>query len=202
MSNYNSYLGNKKCCSTTGPQGPQGPRGFQGPIGPPGLAGTGSGLNSGLTGVDSGLGSMLVINPDTGKVAYNNILEVIDDTNVTISGNLIPSSNYTWDLGSTGLRFKTIYAEHIYAAANTINLGDAKIHSTGDVIMFDNKINIGGVLLSSVINTIDGSKSLVLPNHIKIGEDTNHAILSVTHGKIDLDDVIISNSSPKQSCSK
>ena len=168
MSNYNSYLGNKKCCSTTGPQGPQGPRGFQGPIGPPGLAGTGSGLNSGLTGVDPGLGSMLVINPDTGKVAYNNILEVIDDTNVTISGNLIPSSNYTWDLGSTGLRFKTIYAEHIYAAANTINIGDAVLKSIGS--------------------------SLVLPNHIKIGDDTNHAILSVTNNKIDLDDIIISNS--------
>ena len=170
MSNYNSYLGNKKCCSTTGPQGPQGPRGFQGPIGPPGPAGSasGTGLNSGLTGVDSGLGSMLVINPATGKVAYNDILEVSNDETITIGGDLIPSSNYTWNLGSTGLRFDKIYAKEIFAAANTIHIGEAVLKSEG--------------------------KNLVLPNYIKIGDASNHATLYVEDYKIVLNDIIINDS--------
>jgi hypothetical protein len=36
MMNYSSYLGNKKCCNTTGPQGIPGP---EGPVGPQGVQG-------------------------------------------------------------------------------------------------------------------------------------------------------------------
>lgn len=91
MSAYSSYLGSKKCCNTSGAQGPQGPRGPGGPIGPPGIS---------LIIEGGGTGSILVTNPSTNKVYYNDVLEVTNNETVQVRGNIIHMNAWSHDLES------------------------------------------------------------------------------------------------------
>jgi hypothetical protein len=85
----------------TGPKGNAGRMGLQGLIGPKG--------DSIILNPQSGTGSVLVNNPNgsTG-IYYTNILN-IDNINITSQANIIPNTNNTLSLGSTGLRWKEIF---------------------------------------------------------------------------------------------
>jgi hypothetical protein len=75
---------------------------------------------------------------------------VISDT--TIAGNLIPSANITYSLGSTTRRFKDLWL-----SGNTIILGNANISvdGTGSNISFGNAntFTIGGTVINTSGNT-------------------------------------------------
>jgi len=134
-SNYPQYLGSKRCCDlrTQGPVGPPGPAGpagigQRGYTGPPGESYTGptgrgcrgptgpQGNPSGLTGYTGptgainilglGLGSVLLDN--VGGIYYSDNLRV-NENQIDISGNFIPTQSNTYSLGYTDLRWKEIF---------------------------------------------------------------------------------------------
>jgi hypothetical protein len=132
---YNDYLGAQRCCDSrgSGPVGPAGPTGpgSVGPIGYTGPAGesvtgpTGRGCRgptgpsggpTGETGSTGPAGNISVLGPGTGAVLlngqdgvyYSRIL-TSNDTELDISGNLIPTASNTFSLGYTGFRWKEIF---------------------------------------------------------------------------------------------
>lgn len=62
----------------------------------------------------------------------------------TISGNLIPSANVTYSLGSSDYRWKDLWL-----AGNTIYIGDVSISSTGGVINLPAGSTVGGSAIGS-----------------------------------------------------
>ena len=60
---------------------------------------------------NSNTGFILLSNPidPSGGVYYNSILQVVDSSNVKLSGNLIPSADNTYTLGASGSAWKSIY---------------------------------------------------------------------------------------------
>lgn len=116
-----NYIGvNNNRCATTVCRGPVGTDGKQGPIGPVGIQGpTGPTGPTGATGptlniIGIGTGSVLLTNPgNTGNVYYNSILNVSSTGSsgyyLDVSGDIIPSLDNTFSLGSTGNKWKDLH---------------------------------------------------------------------------------------------
>jgi len=83
----------------------------------------------------------------------------------TITGNLIPDSNETYDLGSDSFRFNDIYL-----SGNTINVGNSKISSdAGNIQITDSQNNLGRIIANE-IEVGSGSQ------RIKISRNSNGKI--------------------------
>ena len=65
--------------------------------------------------------------------------------NGTITGNLIPDTDITYDLGSVTNRFRDLYL-----SGNTINIGDATISASGDAVILPSTTKIGDASLPPV----------------------------------------------------
>ena len=132
---YSDYLGAQRCCDSrgagpVGPEGPTGPgsvgpRGYTGPTGESVTGPTGRGCRgptgpaggpTGETGSTGPAGNISVLGPGTGAVLlngqdgvyYSRIL-TSNDTELDISGNLVPTVSNTFTLGYTGSRWKEIF---------------------------------------------------------------------------------------------
>lgn len=70
---------------------------------------------------------------------------------LTVTGNILPGANITYDLGSADKRFKDLYL-----ANNTVYLGNASISSSGNGIVLPASVAIG----DSVITAANGGISL------------------------------------------
>ena len=98
-----------------------------------------------------GTGSILVTNPSTNKVYYNDVLEVINDETIQVRGNIIPTPTQVWSLGSTGSRWQSIYVGN-----STVNIGDATVSSDNDGIAYTQNgfatpfINIGPIISPNI----------------------------------------------------
>jgi hypothetical protein len=72
----------------------------------------------------------------TNVVATNSSIGTINALGATMGGNLVPSANITYDLGSSSLRWRDLYL-----SGNTIHLGDKQLSLAGDAFTVE-KINI------------------------------------------------------------
>jgi len=74
--------------------------------------------------------------------------------NVTVAGNIIPSSTLTYDLGSASNRWRDIYL-----SGNTIDLNGTKLsrHTNGNLVVND----ISGSMLGITMNHIDLSGTII-----------------------------------------
>jgi hypothetical protein len=116
-------------------EGPTGPTGPTGPIGPTGLPG--SATNTGATGPPgilsvegTGYGNLVIYDTTagpTGSVVYSSSIEV------DASGHLLPTTSYTYDLGSTGAHWRDLYLSEgtIYLGPTGTIGGD----ETGSVLL-------------------------------------------------------------------
>ena len=98
--------------------GAAGPTGFQGPTG-----GGGSGLNNG------------------DPLKYSNGATAISFNYATISawGNIVPSEHYTFDLGSTQSRWNNLYVKDIFAASQSVYIGELKLSTDGTNLLVNNQ---------------------------------------------------------------
>ena len=86
----------------------------------PGVAGLG------ITG-PTGIGSLVVYNTGNTAVYYNDILKVnANNTQLDISGNVIPVTNNVYTLGSTGNTWKDVYV-----GPGTVYIGNSTLSATG-----------------------------------------------------------------------
>jgi len=103
--------------------GAAGPTGVQGPTG----GGSGSGLNDG------------------DPLKYSNGATAISFNYATISawGNIVPSEHYTYDLGSTVSRWNNLYVKDVFAASQSVYLGQLKLSTDGtNLLVNDQTIQI------------------------------------------------------------
>ena len=102
--------------------GSTGPTGSQGPTGPQGLDGING--STGPTGsiniLGSNTGSILLKN--NSNVYYNDMLQVIDASNIQVTGNILPTPSEIWSLGSATQRWESIYVGNA-----SVNVGKATV---------------------------------------------------------------------------
>jgi hypothetical protein len=99
-------------------------QGSSGPTGP-----TGASFNI----LGSGTGSIVVTDPNNpNQVYYNDVLRVMDTTNygatgvnVGVSGSIVPLSNNTYSLGTTGYRWSDLYI-----GTGSVNIGNVNLSSS------------------------------------------------------------------------
>lgn len=87
-----------------------------------------------------------------GAATFNSVTtgNLSSASSITITGNLLPNANVTYDLGSPTQRWNTLYLSN-----NTIYLGDVPL-STGD----NNQLTVGNVAVATFSNgVIDGTST-------------------------------------------
>ena len=93
-----------------------------GPTGADGLSITGpTGPSLSIQG--SGTGSILL--GDSGSVYYSDMFQV-GTTGIIVSGDMVPSLDISYDLGSTGARWRDLYV-----GTGSVHIGDLVLSSTG-----------------------------------------------------------------------
>jgi len=121
--------------------------------------------------------------------AYNKVTDTLTVPDVSIAGNIVPTANVTYDLGTDSNRFKDLYL-----SGNTINLGTTAISVTSDnEIDFSDSANTS-VKRKLVVDEIElgtGNDKVVL----RKGSDgklksvsKNRSTKAETSNKVDLDD--------------
>jgi len=90
--------------------------------------------------------------------------------NGTIDGNILPTVTDTFSIGSTGLRLNEIYVKTLYAANNTIYVGDASISSSGTSIELPTGTTIGGINPGTLIIKGSVANTGLLPTNASIGD--------------------------------
>ena len=146
------YTGSQGNIGFTGPQGYTGSQGFVGFTGP-----TGSTLNI----LGSGTGSVLVADSNNpNNVYYNNILRVMETTsygatgvNLGISGSVVPLSNNTYSLGTTGY----VWSE-LYVGTGSVHIGDVKISSS--TASFTGTTGPSAIFNSNLLPSLDNTYTL------------------------------------------
>ena len=123
-SNYNQYLSSKKCCNSIGEPGPIGPAG-PAAIGPKGPTGSTGSTGPSLTIGGNGTGSILLTDPFTSDIYYNDMLRIVDGENVDVAGNVVPRDNNVYTMGSTGQTWREVFV------GETVHVGDNSISATG-----------------------------------------------------------------------
>ena len=63
-------------------------------------------------------------------VIPTNVVQTDTNGNIVVTGNILPNSNSTVDLGSPTQRFKTIYVDEAKLATNTLYIGDTPVLGT------------------------------------------------------------------------
>jgi hypothetical protein len=150
---YTGEVGPQGFTGSIGPQGFNGSigtTGFTGATGPRGIDGTASNTGStgpqGFTGATlkiqgENTGTILLNNPyGSDDVYYNNVLTIdngIENTEIKISADIVPTTNNFYSLGQTGNRWKDVYVGPgtIYIQGPTGSTNDAILTSdTGGVL--------------------------------------------------------------------
>ena len=100
--------------------GAAGPTGVQGPTG----GGSGTGLNDG------------------DPLKYSNGATAISFNYATISawGNIVPSEHYTFNLGSTTSKWNNLYVKDVFAASQSVYLGQLKLSTDGTNLLVNDQI--------------------------------------------------------------
>ncbi len=117
-----------------------GSTGAQGPMGP-----TGSGVSNGDP-----------INFQSGATAFS-----FESPTISVWGDFIPSENFTYDLGSTNSRWKTLFVQDIVASSQSIFLGNLKLSDQGGQLFIQNQSNIGEPVSILGISGITGAQGPV-----------------------------------------
>jgi len=68
-----------------------------------------------------------------------------DSPTISVSGNLMPSQNYTYDLGSTESRWDKLFVKDIFAASQSLYLGDLKLSSSDGQLSIQDMSNGGNI---------------------------------------------------------
>jgi len=127
-------------------------------LGPTGAIGpTGQTLNI----LSSGTGSIVVADPNNlNQLYYNDVLSIIDTTNygasgvnVGVSGSVVPLTNNTYSLGTTGYRWSDLYI-----GTGSVHLGDVNLSST--LTPFTGSTGPYLTMNSSIIPTITNTYTL------------------------------------------
>ncbi len=63
---------------------------------------------------------------------------------ISVWGSLVPSQNYTYDLGSTSSRWNNLYVKDIFAASQSIYLGDLKLTNVNGQLYANGGVITGG----------------------------------------------------------
>jgi hypothetical protein len=136
----------------TGATGPTGPTGATGPVGATGATGPTGPTGPTLAIQGSSTGSILLTQTN-GNVYFNNILQVADSGStgyVQVSGDIIPSQDLTYDLGSTGKMWRDIYV-----GTGSVHIGNLVLSSTGTGLPLIN--GQAGAYIDSNNNSIFGN---------------------------------------------
>lgn len=125
-----------------------GPTGSPGPTGPPGPSGTGSAFT--VLGTSS-TGTVLVYN-NSGVYESSFLTTTRGPTGniLTVAGDILPSQNLTYSLGSTGMRFKDAF----FGPA-TVFIGEASISSIGNSIFIPTSIESPSIILGSASGSVE-----------------------------------------------
>jgi len=128
----------------------------------------------------------------TNVVATNSSFGTINASGATMGGSLVPSTNITYDLGSSSLRWRDLYL-----SGNTIHLGEKQLSLSGDTFQLEN-ISV----TSTQEATSTTSAALLVSGGVGIrgklrvagtGYITNAEITSVTATNIAVSNVIANN---------
>jgi hypothetical protein len=92
---------------------------------------------------------------------------LIDNGNITISGNLIPSGNITYDLGTLENQWR-----HLYVSSNTIYVGGASLTVINDELLVNGSVVGGGTVYDQSLNITDNVtfNSVVSDTHVNASE--------------------------------
>lgn len=162
--------------------GPTGPTGPTGPVGPTGLPG--SATNTGATGPPgilsvegTGYGNLVIYDTTagpTGSVVYAPSIEVDS------SGNLLPTTSYTYDLGSAGAHWRDLYL-----SSGTIYVGPTgTIGADGSGNLRLNAGNSQGVGINTQNDALPSGFALCASGNVLVGglNNSNRIILNPNSG--------------------
>jgi hypothetical protein len=133
--------GNVGLTGSTGPQGNQGPTGPQGNVGLTGSTGpTGpqgpTGSNAGITSYTNPADNRILTSVSSTTINAEANL-TFDGSNLSIAGNILPTTNGTRDLGSSSLRWNVVYTSDLSLKND---LGDWTIvEGEDDLFLYNNK---------------------------------------------------------------
>ena len=124
-----------------------------------------------------------VVNGNITLTANGNTTLTVTESNLTIAGNLVPSSNLTYNLGSPTQRWNDLYI-----SGNTIDLNGSTITSGANGITLTNPLGgtftVIGTGNSNTASIVNGSSSIVIDANanINISSDTvsNVVVISST----------------------
>jgi len=155
-----SDLGPTGATGATGTQGIQGIQGVQGATGIQGNVGA-----SGATGIQGNVGATGAtgIQGNVGPIGATGIQGNVGATgpagpagNLTsVSSNIVPSANITYDLGTSSLRWRDLYL-----SGSSLYLGGAVISANANVVV----LPAGSLIGNTVIGTGSGGASIVTSN--------------------------------------
>ena len=97
--------------------------------------------------------------------------------NVTVTGNVLPSANVTYNLGSPTQRWKDLFL-----AGNTINLSGATISATNGSITFQNSLGGSFSVTGSASGQSTGTFGNIIANSGVASSSTSTGALQVTGG--------------------
>ena len=153
---------------------------------------TGISLNS----ISNGTSNVNVVSSGgnvTVGVAGTNNVAVFGTSQTTFAGNILPSANITYSLGSSTQRWKDLWVSN-----STIYLGEYALTTTGNALVFNNQIVITANSTSPVVTTgnitggnllINGSAQIT-GNLSVLGTET---IFNVANLTVNDKDIIVAN---------
>ena len=114
-----------------------------------------------------------VVNGNITLIANGNTTLTITESNLTVTGNLVPSSNLTYNLGSPTQRWNDLYI-----SGNTIDLNGSTISSGPEGIALTNPLGgtftVIGTGSSNTASILNGSSSIIIDanSNVNISVDT------------------------------
>ena len=184
--------------TNTGATGQTGPTGMTGPQGPPGLDGTatntgatgstgetgptgsqgftGSTGETGPQGMTGPTGSFLTLSSDQ-QIIYNQSGAAVGSADflfdyttntLSIAGDILPQADLAYNLGSTGMRWNSIFV-----GTGSVHIGDAVLKADGDNLLFSGTI---GTLSQPVSGIYVGPGPVFIGPTGTLGNDPNGLI--------------------------
>lgn len=108
--------------------------------------------------------------------------------NLTVGGNIVPTENSVYSLGSPTNRFKDLYL-----SGNTIVLGESKISTgeSGGVLFLDSNNNLTNTIASELLLSNDTGSITLYTSNNNLGVGTTQPIAKLdVNGKINASDTI------------
>jgi hypothetical protein len=101
----------------------------------------------------------------TDNLSVGSVSITSDTESLILSGNILPSSNLTFNLGSSESRWNDLYVRDVFAASQSIYLGDVKLEG------IDNRLRVNSISADSMImqeSLITASNSNLYMNGMKV----------------------------------